>query len=402
LEYLYTQSQHKLFTSIYILLLAGKIQPCMVKVEPLPKEIAKMQNITCIYCSEQFSYHESLRYHISHFHAKERIKCPMKMCKTYFKTAQEQQNHIFEVHDKSKKSSFCKFCGAFHLNFKSAWSHMKTQHKNVIRCSYRFCPSFFKTSDEQKQHMKLVHEHQDFRRQCVYCNIWFQEKYLVTHVRLTHGKVAIKCTQLNCRSFFKCETDRQDHMEKVHVAVEKKKMIKACLYCGRLYFAYALSSHIYREHRKIMVRCSYVRCTNFFHTKEELDKHFEETHKDKEAKTKKKYHCDHCNFKTNKRYVFFQHFSVMHGSEKLVCDQCPKSERFFRSKFALNRHVNQAHSGFKNSCPHCKKKFISNHAAKIHVQSVECRICNKKCLCSGLMTIHRKECRLSIIKSKSK
>jgi hypothetical protein len=108
----------------------------------------------------------------------------------------------------------------------------------------------------------------------------------------------------------------------------------------------------------------------------------------------KKYHCTHCSFKTNKRYGFVQHFYTMHGSEKLLCIQCPKSARYFKSKIALNRHINLMHSGFKNSCPHCKKQFKSNNATKNHVLSVKCTTCKTKCLCSGLMAIHRKECRM--------
>jgi hypothetical protein len=365
----------------------------MVKLDTLPEDEIekKTQQLKCLYCSKLVSNHQQLKCHVNYYHAKERIKCPIKFCYTFFKTVKEQEAHISNVHNRSKKGSFCVFCRAFLLNWKSVWSHMKRHHKKAIRCSYKFCPSYFKTSDEQKLHIKQVHEQKESKLQCLYCGAWFSKNHLAPHVRLMHKKVAIKCTQLNCKSYFKSKTERQEHMVKVHL-VEKKLMKKACFYCGKLCFAYALSNHMYSTHKKIMNRCSYLRCKSFFHTKEELDEHFEEMHT--EAERKKKLHCVHCSFKTNKRHSFTQHFSIMHGSEKLQCVLCPESARYFKSKIALNIHINLIHSGFKNSCPHCKKQFKSNNATKNHVQSVKCNTCKTKCLCSGLMKIHRKECRI--------
>jgi hypothetical protein len=78
------------------------------------------------YCSQQVRNHQTLRYHMNRFHAKECIKCTILMCNTFFKTVQEQEKHISNVHNKNKKGSFCVFCNKFLLNWKSAWSHMRS------------------------------------------------------------------------------------------------------------------------------------------------------------------------------------------------------------------------------------------------------------------------------------
>jgi hypothetical protein len=367
----------------------------MVKLEPLPQEMAKMQNITCIYCSEQLNNFGTLRYHMYRFHAKERIICPIQGCRTFFKTVKEQEKHITEVHDKSQKSSFCKFCGAFLLNWKCAWSHMKTQHKNVIRCTYKLCPSFFKTSDEQKQHIQQVHAQENINLQCLYCGIWCSKRYLVPHVKRKHKDIALQCTKVNCILYFKTESERQEHLEKVHLAERRKKKEKqqACFYCGISYPTSSLHRHIHAMHSGNYVKCGIYMCQSYFRTKKELEKHFKERHE--EADKQKKLHCAHCSYKTNKKPIFIQHFNYKHGTEKLRCSHCTKKSqggKYYKSKNALEIHTKRVHNGLE-TCQHCMQKITNKAVMKAHLLSDVCNTCDKKYLCVGLMRMHRKKCK---------
>lgn len=144
-------------------------------------------------------------------------------------------------------------------------------------------------------------------------------------------------------------------------------------------------------HSHIVIKCMVFKCNSYFHSKKRLQKHFKEKHE--ETEKQKKIQCAHCDYKTNDKTCFVQHFSIMHGTQKLKCSRCPKgarSKRFYKSKIALRIHMIKVHSDLE-TCPHCMEKMTMK-AKKEHVQSDKCKICDKKCLCSGLMKKHRKIC----------
>lgn len=337
-----------------------------------------------------------MRYHVNRHHAKECIKCPSPLCHRFFKTVEDQDEHVSKVHNKNQKGFYCVLCKTFLMDHKSLWSHMKT-HKNVIRCSYNYCLMYFKTIVEQKLHMKQVHEQGDNKKVCGYCGLWFSKNGFATHVRKKHAKVAIKCTKFNCSSYFKTKTERQEHILKVHMVERRKKKI-TCIYCGKIYPVKSFVSHIKDQHSKKMIRCSYLRCISYFHTKAELSKHIKEMHK--EAEKQKTLHCAHCSYKSYRKTMIIQHFNQMHGSEKLKCILCPiNASRYYKSRPALKCHVKKAHNNRNNkNCPYCKKRFTSI-AINNHVQSDMCKFCDKKLLCTGLMQIHLKKCKRGKVKS---
>lgn len=92
-------------------------------------------------------------------------------------------------------------------------------------CLYRHCPTYSKTRVEQQLHIHQVHEQGDDKIKCVYCDMWFLKisSVLRYHVGHTHKKVAIKCIKVHCRTYFKNENERQEHMEKVHLAEKRKR-----------------------------------------------------------------------------------------------------------------------------------------------------------------------------------
>jgi hypothetical protein len=375
-----------------LFVLANKIQPCTVKLETTPDGKDLLPKFKCLYCAKFLKNTNMVKYHVRNQHVKVGIRCPIRYCVSFFKTTQEREKHITEVHDKSKKSSFCKVCGAFLLNWKSAWSHMKTRHKNFIRCSYKVCTLYFKTSDEQKQHIQQVHAQENINLQCLYCGIWCSKRYLVPHVKIKHKDIALQCTKVNCILYFKTESERQEHLEKVHLA-ERKKKKQSCFYCGKIYPTTSLSGHINLMHSKISIKCSIFKCKSYFHTKKELEKHFKERHE--EAEKQKKLHCAHCSYKTNKKPSFIQHFNYMHGTEKLRCSRCPKNAqggKYYKSKNALEIHTKKVHSGLE-TCQHCMQKITNKAVMKAHSVSDVCNRCDKKYLCVGLMKMHQKKCK---------
>jgi hypothetical protein len=295
-----------------------------------------------------------------------------------------------QVHNGKNNGYYCIICKIFLQDHKAQWSHMKKHKNNVIRCSYKLCPSYFKTSEEQKLHHQKVHEHKDNKIECVYCGLWYGRVGIVSHVNQQHKNVSIKCTKVHCMTYFLTESDRQEHVEKVHLA-ERRKKKKTCFYCGKIYPAASLTNHINALHSDILIKCSIFKCNSYFHSKEELQKHFDEKHK--EAEKQKKFHCVHCSYKTNNRVCFTQHFNIMHGTAKFKCARCPegaRSKRYYKSKLALKIHTNKVHSG-RETCPHCMQNMTMK-AKRGHLQSDFCSRCNTKRLCAGLMKIHRQEC----------
>jgi uncharacterized Zn-finger protein len=352
------------------------------------KEDAREEKIQCMYCSAYVKNVDQLNIHILRSHLDKRVQCPILKCFSSFETVEERDAHLIQDHNK-RKGFHCIICNKFLQDHKAQWSHMKV-HKNVIRCNHKLCPLYFKTREEQKLHTQQVHEQQENQMQCLYCGFWIRKSTFRFHVARKHKTDAIKCIKVHCNTYFLSESGRQEHMKKVHLA-ERIKKKRTCFYCGKVYTAASLTNHVNAMHSDISIKCKIFKCNSYFHSKQELQRHFDERHKD--AEKQKKINCAHCSYKTNDRVCFTQHFNIMHGTAKFKCARCPigaRSRRFYKSKMALKIHMDKVHSG-EETCPHCMQK-MSMKVKKDHLQSDFCIRCNTKRLCAGLMKIHRQEC----------
>jgi hypothetical protein len=171
-----------------------------------------------------------------------------------------------------------------------------------------------------------------------------------------HSDVAIKCNYLDrCCTFFKSESDREEHIKAVHLASRVKTKVD-CIYCGESFAkGFATGKHIKSKHGGIAIKCSIRKCAQYFKTQEDCDKHFKELHH--EAEKSKTMFCPKCSYKADNKTLMQIHFLTMHGKEKLKCTQCPRSETIYKSSLSLKRHITNYHSMILVNCHHCNKSM---------------------------------------------
>lgn len=82
------------------------------------------------------------------------------------------------------------------------------------------------------------------------------------------------------------------------------------------------------------------------------------------------YTCEHCNYKTPRKYNLQQHVGSMHEGVRYSCEQCNfKTPR----RYNLDQHIKSMHEGVRYKCDHCeyvatKKAYLKIHVAKKHSQ----------------------------------
>jgi len=383
-------------------------KPCSVKVEttaaenssmspgeisPAEKDIKKIQflKINCLYCNKKV-FKSQILGHMRTVHPKTFIKCPQHGCSTFFECEKNKQEHLVRVHASSdRKLKKCVYCGAFMKDYKGLWSHMKLVHKDAaIRCSYRFCSTYFFSQEEKQIHLEEVHEKGDTTK-CVYCDFAFTAIILRQHIRNCHSDIAIKCNfTLNCPTFFTSVQQRERHVQEVH-KTPKREEKHTCFYCGLEFGSrQKLYVHVRVKHQHEAIKCSVFKCLLFFNSEEDRDEHFREKHEEKEKM--KKIKCPHCDYKTNNKDCFRQHVALKHGTENLECPECPG--KVYNSQLALRRHLQLIHYRGSVTCAHCDETYQRSEISK-HLRSEICPLCSAKLACFGLAKKHRLQCKIS-------
>ncbi|XP_063926471.1 zinc finger autosomal protein-like isoform X2 [Zophobas morio] len=114
--------------------------------------------------------------------------------------------------------------------------------------------------------------------------------------------------------------------------------------------------------------------------------------------------CNHCSFRTLRKYALKRHMVNIHFSEDHTewhhCDQCPFKAKFH---YRLNRHIRTRH--LKNTekanftwykCAHCRLKtasleFLNTHVSEKHKKAdaeYQCEQCSYKATRKDLLTRH--------------
>jgi uncharacterized C2H2 Zn-finger protein len=380
---------------------AGKAMPCDEKIKILSSSsnAAEVPRIyKCYFCNMTSAAYPVINVHIRKKHLylhKTFYKCDYIAClHLYFNSEEEKNKHTEEQHSSNsngKKVMRCIYCDKVFMNRKNLGGHMAHAHKNILlRCTYPKCSEYLKSEADHQQHLEEKHQTSETRTQCIFCDKWVQQVYLKTHVRNTHKDIAIKCNYpVNCFTYFKSESDRDDHIKSVHLQ-ENVDLNVVCKFCGTTCSKEkSLTDHIRIKHQHV-VKCNFSkRCGEYFETRGEYEKHFQANHLEKEKS--KKILCPKCSYKTNKNHFLVQHFELMHGKERIKCPQCPASNRTYKSEQALQRHLHMIH-GEKIACPHCKQSVKKRYLPP-HLKSETCLICKNNFPCRIKMEEHKKLCK---------
>jgi hypothetical protein len=364
------------------LIAAGKTMPCDEKIKILPgsSNAAEVPRIyKCYFCNMTSTAYPKINEHIWKKHPnlhKTFYKCDYIAClHLYFNSEEEKNKHTEEQHSSNsdgKKVELCVYCDKVFMNRKNLCGHLAHAHKKiVVRCNYNNCFEYLKSEADRQQHLEEKHQPRENMKQCMYCDMWV--RFMPVHVSYNHKDVAIRCNYpVNCFTYFKSESDRDDHIKSVHQMQENVDLNVVCKYCGKSCPRKSfLANHIAKKHTNI-VKCEFKRCGEYFETRADCEKHFQENHLEMEKS--KKIFCPECSYKTNMNHLFVQHFEIMHGKECIKCPQCPGSKKTYKSEHALQRHLLYTKHAEKLVCPHCNLSIIKSQLSN-HLQSETCLIC---------------------------
>jgi hypothetical protein len=345
--------------------------------------------LRCVYCDRVFLRGINFRSHMKEAHRQTIVRCTHVQCNKYLKSEADRQRHMKEEHFTDKKLNQCVYCKKMLPNYKSLWSHMKYFHLNTMKkCIYKGCVTYFKKETDRQQHVEEMHQPRKNAKMCIYCGKWVNS--VTRHIQYFHTQDAIKCNYTSkCSTFFKSEIDREEHIKKVHLAGKIKQIVE-CIFCGKTYSKRDFGDHIKSMHKGMATKCSHRKCGQYFKNKEECEKHFNEYHQ-KEEKLQTIF-CPQCSYKTNNETLLRTHSRNMHGKERLKCAQCPESEKTYKSKQLLKQHISFKHPSVLKICPHCNLA-TSMHGLWAHLVSEHCSVCKIDYLCRGTMQEHTKWCK---------
>ncbi|CAI2350834.1 unnamed protein product [Caenorhabditis sp. 36 PRJEB53466] len=312
----------------------------------------------CHFCDKKFAQKATLQVH-ERTHTGERpYKC--RYCEKTFaqygtKTVHEKSAHL------GIRNYKCPKCDKSLSSPSALYTHKKTHGDKTFRCE--FCPKTFALKNYLKLHVKQVHEQNERKHVCVYCNKGFAYAgSLQVHVRTHTGERPYTCRF--CPKAFASQGNLQSH-ERTHTGERPY----SCQYCQRTFIQKSQltaheSTHLTHKHAPDST-------TDILSSSEQMGS----------------YECTFCH----KRYPYASSLCIhmrKHTGEKPAysCDGCGKP---YNQKISLNIHHNQ--------CEAHKNKL---KLEQMRIQSAEsvtqfphnCEGCGTSCVQRISLQIHFNQC----------
>ncbi|XP_055644770.1 transcription factor grauzone-like [Toxorhynchites rutilus septentrionalis] len=377
------------------------VKPARAKRKRDTKLFEHIDEFVCYICPDRVEfdrfYHATVHY--KEFHKEPAyIKC--KSCGKRCYTPGNLISHV-AVHTDPDKYR-CQICGKQNDQQVALVKHMRIhrpemEEKLPIRC--RLCPRRFSTDKKRDRHEKhhsrkpmekpprvmgRDEEILEFYKRII-CEICDQQRMvddniadveyenmqdLKKHMRDVHNdKGYLKChicdKKCNIRSVLLIHKD-------FHLNPEKYR----CSVCGNVY--QNLQKHKQGAHAspgEASFCCEH--CGKALTSEKSLKSHVDRKHAVKDTI------CDICN-KPFSKSMLESHKRVVHENASYMCTHCP---RMFRSKFSLNRHLEEHEDKVRErvKCVVCgltfKHKYIlTKHIDSVHTKEapVSCDVCGKK------------------------
>jgi hypothetical protein len=304
----------------------------------------------CIYCNQGFPTLRAMHIHVKTFHTSIDIfKC--SMCRIYFKTLQEKQDHFLKVH--TAKNQKCIYCNSARFStVKGLEYHIESCHgSEFLRCSYKHCREYFRSEEEKIEHIQKRHV-QKITVKCPFCSFKQDPTTVEEHIKNIHGESIFKCTFLRCLKLFSAREKLDKHILEQH----------KCIYCnGEL--VQNLTSHIHWFHKAIAIKCNYAICSAYFHTQEEKQVHILKFQCDKRKRVK----CIYCS-EMVLNVKMSEHMRKDHEGEYIWY-----SNRYFQTEEEKQKYIEER----RTECIYCKGLFppdqITHHIKQKHLsEAIRC------------------------------
>jgi len=334
--------------------------------------------LECVYCGKHYGESRgNFLTHIRKFHSKIAIQCEKGKCALFFKSQDHLEKHKKEAHkkiEKIKKTVECFYCQKVIWDKQCYAAHIKYNHsKEVVRCKYKHCFTFFKSEEDRKKHYGEKHV---AKYCCALCDFstWTRNNFR-KHFERQHFPKEIKCP--HCTKLFRSQQVLKEHINYIHKPHEK------CPHCKEI--GTNLNRHV------VTTICPV--CSQPFPCKKLFSNH--------KLKCKKIHKCLDCG-KTFKHDAHLKyHINLMHKSgQKFKGLKCNICSTFFVSRKSLKSHQLSEHFAlmkFKcNLCEDafiCKDTMLRHNVFKHNIGGFTCEMCdikyhNKRELTAHIKNIH--------------
>jgi hypothetical protein len=321
----------------------------------------------CIYCdSTDFASTSYLMHHLKKQHSGTFIICKYnRMCLEQFKSQEEKEEHIRQVHEKgTRKKLKCIFCQKVVNKMRE---HFDSKHEDEIwfRCKNHMCTSFFASYEEKIEHEQIMHPVEVKKMKCPLCQMEISGWHFDRHVKKHHPPTQIykRCRFKNCSERFLSDKNRQEHEEITH---DSKTKWKKCIYCNKL--VVRLYQHMNKNHKSDAIKCNFhSACPNYFLSEKDRDEHIEKVHLIENIT------CIYCNSTCASKALLYHHVKNHHLDVHIRCTfhGCPL---FFSSQSECDDHYKQMHQQKEDKkkfqCSRCSYKSASKNVLTRHIKRI--------------------------------
>ena len=212
-------------------------------------------------------------------HSNERpFTCPRDGCEGAFFRKSHLDVHLLSHLPDEEKPYKCLICNKGFTSPQRLGRHEAT-HAETFRCSYAGCDRAFYTWQSRKHHEDMAHEK---LLQCLHCNKNFQTlPKLNKHKLKEHGETSLfPCDQPGCFSTYDTQKALNLHIKKAHPKIKCPHCEKECM--GKNMLDAHLVCHESQDQLPLW-KCRSCHILVEFGSKQELEKHHEEVHEDKNS-----------------------------------------------------------------------------------------------------------------------
>ena len=260
-----------------------------------------------------------------------------------------------KVSSGGSRAVYCDYCGDMFVTPFRAAEHVDECHPEkkkefdkkylIYECVKPGCQKVFYIQNSLKKHYQKFHK--DLKQSC--------------KVKRPEKSVA-RCSE--CSRNFKILSNYEDHME-AHKHGLGIKLFECDVCKAKFEFRTKLEKHMHK-HNDLSLICP--ECGKSLETKRKMYRHLKSHNYQKKVKDGeiKERECTICNqmFPSN---IYQTHMFKFHDQSAFFCDICGSK---FRSRLALQRHIDVIHTKEKNySCSFCGKRFPTNEYLKRHMDS---------------------------------
>ena len=205
-----------------------------------------------------------------------------------------------------------------------------------------------------------------------------------------------------------CEFTSENLLElKIHLSKAHDGLKVYCIQCD--YSAArrdTLLVHVRKIHEGRGFPCE--TCDYIAGTRQHLDRHTKHVHEGLRREKKGQdeledstvWSCDHCEYKTRRRYELKLHFATAHEGKRFSCSHCDFTAK---RRDKINLHIKVAHEGLGKKCNFCDYKASTNQHLLRHLRSkhsdeegsgiqlLKCRECGEEFSRQERLTEHIKK-----------